>query len=115
VGFKKVFFGLRCRVAHAVEVAVQVEAVKSLRAEKGIEALLKESGTNVVHNPQSNTNNAVGVADIIKMSALGIGFGVKFLSLYISTCFPGEISYCKASVMVSVFVIIKNSNAVDLN
>lgn len=30
-------------------------------------ALLKQTGTNVVHNPQSNMNNAVGVANVIKM------------------------------------------------
>ena len=38
--------------------------------------LLKASDTTVVHNPQSNMNNAVGVADIIRMSAKGIRVGL---------------------------------------
>ncbi|HOK41364.1 MAG TPA: putative aminohydrolase SsnA [bacterium] len=38
--------------------------------------LLKESGTNVVHNPQSNMNNAVGTADVLKMLSKGIPVGL---------------------------------------
>lgn len=38
--------------------------------------LLKETGTIVVHNPQSNLNNAVGIADIIKMVNKGILVGL---------------------------------------
>ncbi len=38
--------------------------------------LLKETATAVAHNPQSNMNNAVGVADIIKMSEKGILVGL---------------------------------------
>ena len=38
--------------------------------------LLKETGTAVAHNPQSNMNNAVGVADIIKMFEKGILVGL---------------------------------------
>jgi cytosine/adenosine deaminase-related metal-dependent hydrolase len=38
--------------------------------------LLNESGTAVVHNPQSNINNAVGVADIITMMKKGILVGL---------------------------------------
>ncbi|MGD0037701.1 MAG: putative aminohydrolase SsnA [Bacteroidota bacterium] len=38
--------------------------------------LLAETGTAVVHNPQSNMNNAVGVADIIKMSGKKILVGL---------------------------------------
>lgn len=38
--------------------------------------LLAESGTRVVHNPQSNMNNAVGIADLIKMSAKGVVAGL---------------------------------------
>jgi putative selenium metabolism protein SsnA len=38
--------------------------------------LLEKTGTAVVHNPQSNMNNAVGVADIIKMSQKGILVGL---------------------------------------
>jgi len=38
--------------------------------------LLRETGTAVAHNPQSNMNNAVGVADIIKMFKKGILVGL---------------------------------------
>jgi putative selenium metabolism protein SsnA len=38
--------------------------------------LLAETGTPVVHNPQSNMNNAVGVADIVKMTARGVLVGL---------------------------------------
>jgi len=38
--------------------------------------LLAESGTAVVHNPQSNLNNAVGIADIIKMNEKGVLVGL---------------------------------------
>lgn len=38
--------------------------------------LIKESGSIVVHNPQSNMNNAVGVMDLLKMSAKGILVGL---------------------------------------
>ena len=38
--------------------------------------LLKETGTAVAHNPQSNMNNAVGVADIIRMFEKGILVGL---------------------------------------
>ena len=34
--------------------------------------ILKETKTNVVHNPESNMNNAVGVAPIVRMIDLGI-------------------------------------------
>ncbi len=38
--------------------------------------LLAETGTAVAHNPQSNMNNAVGVADIIKMAEKGVLVGL---------------------------------------
>lgn len=38
--------------------------------------LLRDTRTIVVHNPQSNMNNAVGVADIVKMSGWGILVGL---------------------------------------
>jgi putative selenium metabolism protein SsnA len=38
--------------------------------------LLKESGTAVAHCPQSNMNNAVGIADIVKMRGKGILVGL---------------------------------------
>jgi putative selenium metabolism protein SsnA len=38
--------------------------------------LLAETGTAVVHNPQSNMNNAVGIADVIAMSRRGVLVGL---------------------------------------
>ncbi|MBI4350520.1 MAG: putative aminohydrolase SsnA [Elusimicrobia bacterium] len=38
--------------------------------------ILKETGTAVVHNPQSNANNSVGIADLVKMSAAGVLVGL---------------------------------------
>ncbi len=38
--------------------------------------ILKETDTVVVHNPQSNMNNAVGVADLISMAKKGILVGL---------------------------------------
>jgi len=38
--------------------------------------ILKATGTNVVHNPESNMNNAVGCADILGMIGKGIGVGL---------------------------------------
>ncbi|MFA5404108.1 MAG: putative aminohydrolase SsnA [Ignavibacteria bacterium] len=38
--------------------------------------LLKETETMVVHNPQSNLNNAVGIADVVKMANKGILVGL---------------------------------------
>ena len=43
--------------------------------EKEIE-ILKETGTAVVHNPQSNANNSVGIADITGMMAKGVLVGL---------------------------------------
>jgi len=39
-------------------------------------ALLKKSGTFVVHNPQSNMNNAVGAADVLGMLKMGVNVGL---------------------------------------
>jgi putative selenium metabolism protein SsnA len=39
-------------------------------------SILKDTDTSVVHNPQSNINNAVGVANIIDMQADGIRVGL---------------------------------------
>jgi len=38
--------------------------------------ILRETGTRVVHNPRSNMNNAVGVADVPGMLKLGIDVGL---------------------------------------
>ena len=38
--------------------------------------ILAETGTAVVHNPQSNLNNAVGIADVIGMTGRGVLVGL---------------------------------------
>ncbi|MFA5141001.1 MAG: putative aminohydrolase SsnA [Elusimicrobiota bacterium] len=38
--------------------------------------LLRETGTAVAHNPQSNLNNAVGIADIVRMNKAGVLVGL---------------------------------------
>jgi putative selenium metabolism protein SsnA len=38
--------------------------------------LLAASGTFVAHNPQSNLNNAVGIADLLKLTAQGVRVGL---------------------------------------
>ncbi|MCE1247998.1 MAG: putative aminohydrolase SsnA [Firmicutes bacterium] len=38
--------------------------------------ILKNEGINVVHNPSSNMNNAVGVANVLKMMDMGINVGL---------------------------------------
>jgi putative selenium metabolism protein SsnA len=38
--------------------------------------ILKTTGTNVVHNPESNMNNAVGCADVLEMMKRGIEVGL---------------------------------------
>ncbi len=43
--------------------------------EKEIE-ILRETGTAVVHNPQSNANNSVGIADVTAMTAKGVLVGL---------------------------------------
>lgn len=40
------------------------------------EQLLKDTNTNVVHNPESNMNNAVGTASILKLIEKGINVGL---------------------------------------
>ncbi|MCK4660174.1 MAG: putative aminohydrolase SsnA [Phycisphaerae bacterium] len=37
---------------------------------------LLDSGTNVVHNPQSNMNNAVGAAAVLRMLSMGVQIGL---------------------------------------
>ncbi|NLB35187.1 MAG: putative aminohydrolase SsnA [Elusimicrobia bacterium] len=38
--------------------------------------MIKSTGTNVVHNPESNMNNAVGYAPVLKMFSSGIDVGI---------------------------------------
>lgn len=38
--------------------------------------ILKETGTNVIHNPESNMGNAVGVSPVLKMFEKGVSLGM---------------------------------------
>lgn len=57
-------FGAKTIAAHCVHVDV------------GEIALLKKTRTNVAHNPRSNMNNAVGVADVLGMLRHGVNVGL---------------------------------------
>ncbi len=47
-----------------------------MHVDKGEVETLAGTGTMVVHNPQSNLNNAVGIADITAMKAAGVLVGL---------------------------------------
>ncbi len=51
-------------------------AAHCIHIDEGERAILKETGTNVVHNPQSNMNNAVGRADVPTFLEEGILVGL---------------------------------------
>ncbi len=53
--------------------SIAAHCVHVNRREMGI---LAETGTAVVHNPQSNLNNAVGIADVVGMSQRGVLVGL---------------------------------------
>ncbi|MGE5581808.1 MAG: putative aminohydrolase SsnA [Bacillota bacterium] len=63
--------------------------------------ILKNSGTNVVHNPESNMGNAVGVSPVLKMMAQGITVGLgtdgytsdMFESLKVANCLHKHASH----------------------
>lgn len=51
-------------------------AAHSVHIDENEIEILASSNTNVVHNPQSNLNNSVGIADIIKMKKHGVFLGL---------------------------------------
>jgi len=51
-------------------------AVHCVHIDKKERDILKTTGTNVVHNPESNMNNAVGCADVLGMMKHGISVGL---------------------------------------
>jgi putative selenium metabolism protein SsnA len=51
-------------------------AVHCVNADIGEIELLRQTKTNVAHNPRSNMNNAVGVADILGMLRRGVNVGL---------------------------------------
>lgn len=77
---------LQCEAHHKLRVVERLRDFgvlgrKSIAAhcvhvnEKEIE-ILRETGTAVVHNPQSNANNSVGIADVTAMAAKGVLVGL---------------------------------------
>ena len=51
-------------------------AVHCVRADVGEIELLRQTKTHVAHNPRSNMNNAVGIADILGMLRRGVNVGL---------------------------------------
>lgn len=56
-------------------------------------SILKESKTNIVHNPQSNMNNAVGTADIIRYLNEGITVGLGTDGMSAGICDASYLSF----------------------
>ncbi len=52
--------------------------------------ILKETGTAVVHNPESNMNTAVGVAPVLEMMGKGIEVGLGTDAMTSNMCDPPE-------------------------
>jgi len=71
-------FGMRVveRLNKAGVLGPKTIAAHCVHVDKNERSLLKSTDTSVVHNPQSNINNAVGVADIIAMQREGIRVGL---------------------------------------
>lgn len=71
-------FGMRVveRLGRAGVLGPRTIAAHCVHVDDNEMDLLKATDTTVVHNPQSNVNNAVGVADIIKMTEKGIRVGL---------------------------------------
>ena len=71
-------FGMRVveRLEKAGVLGPQTIAAHCVHVNENELDLLKSTDTSVVHNPQSNINNAVGVADIIAMQQKGIRVGL---------------------------------------
>jgi len=71
-------FGMRIveRLNKAGVLGPKTIAAHCVHVDKNERSLLKSTDTSVVHNPQSNINNAVGVADIIAMQREGIRVGL---------------------------------------
>ena len=64
------------RLADAGVLGPQTLAIHCVHVDKEDIELLRETGTKVVHNPQSNCNNGVGVAPVLDMMAAGIPVGL---------------------------------------
>lgn len=64
------------RLAHFPVLGPRTIAAHCVHVNDGEMALLKNSGTKVVHNPESNMGNAVGCAPVIEMIRQGLEIGL---------------------------------------
>jgi len=64
------------RLADAGILGPQTLAIHCVHVDEEDIGLLRETGTKVVHNPESNCNNGVGVAPVLEMMAAGIPVGL---------------------------------------
>ncbi|MBN2560957.1 MAG: putative aminohydrolase SsnA [Phycisphaerae bacterium] len=64
------------RLADAGILGEKTICVHCIHLDDGEVALLRDTRTNVVHNPQSNMNNAVGAANVLKMMSHGVLVGL---------------------------------------
>jgi putative selenium metabolism protein SsnA len=71
-------FGVRVveRLEKAGVLGPQTIAAHCVHVDENELSILQATDTSVVHNPQSNINNAVGVADIIAMQEKGVRVGL---------------------------------------
>ena len=64
------------RLADAGMLGARTLCVHCVHLDESEYKALLDSGTNVVHNPQSNMNNAVGSAAVLRMLSMGIQVGL---------------------------------------
>jgi putative selenium metabolism protein SsnA len=71
-------YGMRVveRLRHGGILGPKTIAAHAVHIDRAEMDALAASGTIVVHNPQSNLNNAVGIADIVAMKAAGVLVGL---------------------------------------
>ncbi|MBI5688925.1 MAG: putative aminohydrolase SsnA [Verrucomicrobia bacterium] len=64
------------RLAHAGILGERTLAAHCIHVGRREMDLLAETGTAAIHNPQSNLNNAVGIADVVALAARGVRVGL---------------------------------------
>jgi len=76
--FNKKHYGMSVvkRLLRAGALGEKTLAIHGVHIDKNDMKILAKSGTNVVHNPQSNMNNAVGIAKVQEMLDAGILVGL---------------------------------------
>jgi len=64
------------RLAHAGILGARTLAAHCIHVSRREMDLLAETGTAAIHNPQSNLNNAVGIANVVALTACGVCVGL---------------------------------------